>query len=443
MAPRTEKGSKNAAPPDYSKLEVGTKLQASADGVFYAAEVVSVSDSKKRAKAPVKVRYLGYAADYDEWVGADRLKSKALRPPEQAAKGADGKAAKGGRSKEKKSVRTPTEFDPYLNNRVNSMTLTQYIITSTKGDKELAMLANAIQHACKVVTNAIERAGPAGLYGLAGTENSTGDDVKKLDLIADDIWVECLSRSGVCGLLVSEEQEEPIVIKDEAKRGPFCVAFDPLDGSSNIDCNVSVGTIFSVYRRTSPDSQLCTTADILRPGTDIIAAGYCMYGAATELVITFGSGVQRFALDPALGEFLFVSDMKFPKDGGKKIYSCNEGNSLHWDAPILKYVENCKDEGYSARYVGSMVSDVHRTLLYGGIFLYPADKKATKGKLRVLYEGFPMALITEQAGGVSSTGMFKGKLGRILEVNPEHIHDRCPIIMGGARDVNAMLKMYG
>merc|ERR1719382_1988564 len=151
--------------------------------------------------------------------------------------------------------------------------MTQYIIENTKGDKQLAMLMNSIAHACKVVTNAIERAGPAGLYGLAGTENSTGDDVKKLDLIADDIWVECLSRSGVCGLLVSEEQEEPIVIKDEAKQGPFCVAFDPLDGSSNIDCNVSVGTIFSVYRRTSPDSQLCTTADILRPGSECIAAG--------------------------------------------------------------------------------------------------------------------------------------------------------------------------
>merc|ERR1719382_2027591 len=185
--------------------------------------------------------------------------------------------------------------------------MTQYIIENTKGDKQLAMLMNSIAHACKVVANSIERAGPAGLYGLAGSANSTGDDVKKVDLIADDIWVECLSRCGVCGLLVSEEQEEPVVIKEEAKRGPFCVAFDPLDGSSNIDCNVSVGSIFSVYRRTSDASKPCTQADILRPGTEIIAAGYCMYGAACELIITFGStGVQRFALDPALGEFLFV-----------------------------------------------------------------------------------------------------------------------------------------
>lgn len=343
---------------------------------------------------------------------------------------------------EAKTRKSPTEMDPYLLNRVNAQTLTQYIIQATKGDQQLAMLMNSIQHACKVVSNSIEKAGPAGLYGAAGTENATGDDVKKLDIIADDIWIECLQRSGVCGLLVSEEQETAIVIKDKEMRGPFCVAFDPLDGSSNIDCNVSVGSIFSVYRRKSSDNEDCTDADILRPGTDIIVAGYCMYGAATELVITFGKGVQRFAMDPALGEFLFVSDIKMDPSGGKKIFSCNEGNSLQWDPPILKFVGSCKERGYSARYVGSMVSDVHRTLLYGGIFLYPADKKSTKGKLRVLYEGFPMAMITEQAGGVASTGMFKGKLHRILEVMPEHIHDRCPIIMGCERDVSSVLKGY-
>uniref|UniRef100_A0A7S1PXM1 Fructose-1,6-bisphosphatase, cytosolic n=1 Tax=Alexandrium catenella TaxID=2925 RepID=A0A7S1PXM1_ALECA len=346
--------------------------------------------------------------------------------------------------------RKPTEFDPYLfpiNSsmsaaRAQRMTITEYIVKHTENDQELAMLMNSIQHACKVVAYEIGRAGPADLYGLAGVENATGDDVKKLDLIADDIWVECLSRSGVCALLVSEEQEECIIIEDENKRGPFCCAFDPLDGSSNIDCNVSVGSIFSVYRRLSPHSEKATPADILRPGTDIVVSGYCMYGAATELVITFGKGVQRFALDPAFGEFLYVSDMVMDPTGGKKIFSCNEGNSLHWDAPIATYVEECKDNGYAARYVGSMVSDVHRTLLYGGIFIYPADKKSTKGKLRVLYEGFPMAMITEQAKGVSSTGLFKGKLGRILEVKPEHIHDRCPIIMGCARDVNKILSGY-
>merc|ERR1740117_2520524 len=277
---------------------------------------------------------------------------------------------------------------------------------------------------------------------MAGIENATGDEVKKLDVISNTVWVDCLKASGVCCLLVSEEEEQPLIIEDASKRGPFCVAFDPLDGSSNIDCNVSVGSIFSVYRRKSPKDQNADVSDILRPGSEMVAAGYSMFGAATELVITYGQGVFRFALDPAIGEFMFVEEMKVPEGGGKKIYSCNEGNSKSWDQPIKDYVQDCKTKGYAARYVGSMVSDVHRTLLYGGIFLYPADKKSKKGKLRVLYEGFPMAMITEQAGGVASTGMLRGKVQRILEVMPEHIHDRCPIIMGGARDVNNVLSFY-
>lgn len=362
---------------------------------------------------------------YSEGDEVQKLKAK-IAELEAAAAAKDGKVV--------------SEFDQYLQGRSNSaLTLTQYIIQSSEGDQQLAMLMNAIQHACKVCCDSIMKAGPRGLYGLAGDTNSTGDDQKKLDIIADKIWIECLQRCGVCCLLVSEEQEEVCPCDDN---GPFCVAFDPLDGSSNIDCNVSVGSIFSVYRRTSPETQQAKEADILKPGTEIIVAGYCMFGAACELVITFKNGVQRFALDPALGEFVFVSDMMMDPKGGKKIFSCNEGNSLHWDKPIMDAVETFKDTGYAARYVGSMVSDVHRTLLYGGIFLYPADKKSLKGKLRVLYEGFPMAMITEQAGGVASTGMYKGKLQRILEVIPEHIHDRCPIIMGGARDVDAVIKLY-
>jgi fructose-1,6-bisphosphatase I len=331
--------------------------------------------------------------------------------------------------------------DLKMKNRTGAMSMTQSIIESTSGDQELALLMNAIQHASKVTANAIRTAGPAGLYGLAGTENSTGDDVKKLDIIANTVWVDCLKGSGVCCVLVSEEEEEPLFIEED-KAGPFCVAFDPLDGSSNIDCNVSVGSIFSVYRRISSRGTKAKVEDILRPGTECIAAGYCMFGAATELIITYGKGVHRFALDPAIGEFLFVEDMKIPAGGGKKIYSCNEGNQGSWDQPIKDFVKSCKQNGYSARYVGSMVSDVHRTLLYGGVFVYPADKKSKKGKLRVLYEGFPMAMITEQAGGLANTGMFLGKIGRILEVNPENIHDRCPIIMGCERDVEQVLGLY-
>eukprot|EP00397_Hematodinium_sp_SG-2012_P019348 GEMP01019875.1.p1 GENE.GEMP01019875.1~~GEMP01019875.1.p1 ORF type:complete len:341 (+),score=82.55 GEMP01019875.1:59-1081(+) len=324
--------------------------------------------------------------------------------------------------------------------RADALTLTQQIIAVTD-DPQLAMLMNAIQNACKVVADSIRKAGIAGLYGLAGSSNATGDDVKKLDLIANDVWIHCLKKSGVCCVLVSEENEKEIILEETKLTGPFCVAFDPLDGSSNIDCNVSVGSIFSIYRRKTPLGQPATLDDILRPGTELVAAGYSMYGASTELVISkAGFGVTRFSLDPSIGEFVFLENVIIPADGGKKIYSCNEGNSKHWDDAIKKYVEECKETGYSARYVGSMVSDVHRSLLYGGIFLYPADKKSPKGKLRVLYEGYPMAMITEQAKGVASTGRFNGKVQRILEVVPLGIHDRCPIIMGGARDVDRVLS---
>jgi len=418
------------------------------DGLAYTyADMAAYYKTQKYTKAAIKAYWDDEMKPLKK--AKQKAKAKAKKPRKDSA---DMRSEITGLKKQLQAEQEKpvNEFSHYLmpemreGGRYQRETLTQHIITSTKGDQQLAMLMNSIQHACKVVATSIERAGPAGLYGMAGTANATGDDVKKLDIISNEIWVECLQRSGVCCVLVSEENEEAIVIGSDKARGPFCVAFDPLDGSSNIDCNVSVGSIFSVYRRSSPDAGDGSVADILKPGTEIIASGYCMYGAACELIITYQAtpGVQRFALDPAVGEFLYVSEMKVPEGGGKKIFSCNEGNSLQWDAPILDSVEKFKDDGYAARYVGSMVSDVHRTLLYGGIFLYPADKKSVKGKLRVLYEGFPMAMITEQAGGVASTGLFKGKVQRILEVMPEHIHDRCPIIMGAARDVEQVLKRY-
>ncbi|CAD7971050.1 unnamed protein product [Amoebophrya sp. A120] len=346
--------------------------------------------------------------------------------------------------------------DAVFLSRATSKNVTQTFACT--GDNKLALLMNAIQNACKVVAHAIRRAGISNLYGQAGDSNASGDDVKKLDVLANEIWVHSLKQSGVCCLLVSEEEKDAIVVHGEnnnssttASSGEdgnsgacFCVAFDPLDGSSNIDCNVSVGSIFSIYKRLSPMSGKATVDDILRPGTEIVAAGYSMYGAGCELVISAPetiTGVQRYQLDPSIGEFMFIENIKIPSNGGKKIYSCNEGNSKHWDKGIHDFVNYCKENDYTARYVGSMVSDVHRSLLYGGVFLYPADQKSTKGKLRVLYEGFPMALITEQAGGLANTGMFRGKCGRILEVNPEKIHDRCPIIMGCVRDVQMILKM--
>uniref|UniRef100_A0A7S3RE24 Fructose-1,6-bisphosphatase, cytosolic n=1 Tax=Strombidinopsis acuminata TaxID=141414 RepID=A0A7S3RE24_9SPIT len=329
-------------------------------------------------------------------------------------------------------------------NEATFMNLGRWLMENTS-DKELTVLMAQLGLACKATSRACAKAGIAGLFGLAGEVNSTGDDQKKLDVLSDEIFVSALINSGACAVLVSEERDEAIIVPKE-KAGRFCVAFDPLDGSSNIDCNVSTGTIFAVYEKL-PESHLNdpTEADIMRTGNDIVVAGYCMYGAATELVLCFKAlgHVHRFALDPSLGEFIHThSNVQFPANGGKKIYSCNEGNAPHWDEPILNSVQYFKDNGYSARYVGSMVSDVHRTILYGGVYIYPADKKSPKGKLRVLYEGFPMALIVETAGGIGSTGMFNGKIQRMLDLVPSNIHDRCPVILGSPRDVEVVLNMY-
>jgi len=273
--------------------------------------------------------------------------------------------------------------------------------------------------------------------------NSTGDDQKKLDVMSDDMMINALVNSGVCSVLVSEEKEDPIIVPKD-KAGKYCVAFDPLDGSSNIDCNVSVGTIFSVFK--NKEGSEGTVDDLLRSGAECVCAGYCVYSSAVELVFTFqGGGVHGFCLDPTIGEFVHTRiNMQFPKDGGKTIFACNEGNFNYWDEPIKKSIAIFKEgpKPYSARYVGSMVADIHRTLLYGGIFLYPADNKSPKGKLRCLYEGIPMAMITEQAGGIASAGMFEGKIQRVLDIIPDAIHCKCPIIMGGKRDVQIVYDQY-
>jgi len=322
----------------------------------------------------------------------------------------------------------------------DAKTLNRFVMKQSH-DHDLVILMNAIGTSCKLIAAAVQRAGIASLYGLAGEMNSTGDDQKKLDVLADDMMINALVNSGVCGVLVSEEKEEPIIVPP-GRSGKFCVAFDPLDGSSNIDCNVSVGTIFSVYEK-KPGSD-GTADDLLRSGADCICAGYVAYSSAVEMVFTFKGGkVHGFCLDPTIGEFIHTRpEMLFPQDGGKKIYSANEGNSKHWDEPIKNTVEHFKGNGYAARYVGSMVADIHRTILYGGIYLYPADNKSPKGKLRLLYEGIPMAMIIEQAGGIASTGLFQGKIGKVSELVPDEIHAKCPIIMGGKRDVQVLMDEY-
>lgn len=324
----------------------------------------------------------------------------------------------------------------------DALTLNRFVMANTR-DHELVILMNAIATSCKLITSAVQRAGVAQLYGLAGEVNSTGDDQKKLDVLSNDMMINALVNSGVCAVLVSEENEEPIFVPKD-RRGKYCVAFDPLDGSSNIDCNVSVGTIFSVFE--VKEGSEGTVEDLLRSGTECVCAGYVVYSSAVELVFTFqGGSVHGFCLDSTIGEFVHTRpNMRFPEDGGKKIYSANEGNSMHWDAPIQGAVQAFKtgEEPYSARYVGSMVADIHRTLLYGGIYLYPADNKSPQGKLRMLYEGIPMALIIEQAGGIASAGMFGGKIQRVMDLIPDQIHAKCPIIMGGPRDIGVVYDEY-
>ena len=276
-----------------------------------------------------------------------------------------------------------------IRNDTNSVTLSRVAMRATH-DTDFVILLNALGTACKLVSRSVRKAGIAGLYGSAGgQENSTGDVQKKLDVLSNEMFINALYNSGVCSVLVSEENEDPIIVQEDL-RGKYCVAFDPLDGSSNIDCNVSTGTIFAVWPMTHGGAP--TASDILRSGREIVCAGYCAYGSATELIITYGKGVERYTLDPSIGEFILTADKMTLPEVCKTIYSVNEGNYLTWDEPMKKAVDKFRlnKPAYTARYVGSMVADVHRTLMYGGIYIYPADAAKGNGKLRVLYEGFPM-----------------------------------------------------
>lgn len=264
--------------------------------------------------------------------------------------------------------------------------------------------------------------------------------MKKLDIVANENFINTLRFSNKVSVLVSEEDEEPVVLTHN-KDAKYAVVFDPLDGSSNIDCNVSVGSIFGIYKRVDPSKDV-TVADVLQPGSELVVAGYCMYGSSTQMVITIkgcDSGVSIFTLDPAVGEFMLTSKKVTVPAKPKTIYSINEGNWATFPQPVKDFITSCKGAAkpYSLRYVGSMVADVHRTLLYGGIFMYPATTSNPKGKLRLLYECNPMSLLMETAGGKASTGA-----GRVLDVVPTSIHERCPIYLGCARDVEALDALF-
>ncbi|KAK7111299.1 fructose-1,6-bisphosphatase 1-like isoform X2 [Littorina saxatilis] len=321
------------------------------------------------------------------------------------------------------------------------VTLTRYVLQEQRKHPEatgdLTQLLNAILTAVKAVSSAVRKAGIHHLYGIAGSTNVTGDQVKKLDVLANDLFINMLRSSYTTCLMVSEENDHAVEI-DTEMQGKYIVCFDPLDGSSNIDCLVSIGSIFGVYRKVTDGE--AKESDALQPGTKLVVAGYALYGSATMVVLTVGNGVQGFTYDPAIGEFLLTEHNIQCKPRGK-IYSLNEGYEQYWDQATREYVKSKKfpasGKPYSARYIGSMVADVHRTLVYGGIFLYPATTEAPTGKLRLLYEGNPMAFIMEQAGGKASDGT-----KRVLDIQPTNIHERSPIFMGSKEDVEDVEALY-
>jgi len=310
---------------------------------------------------------------------------------------------------------------------------------------DFTLLCHALQFSFKSIAYYIRRATLINLTGLAGSSNTTGDEQKKLDVIGNDLFIAAMKSSGKCRMVISEEEEEAIVFKEPHAR--YVVACDPIDGSSNLDAGVSVGTIFGIYKlpeKVVYAERKVNASDVLLPGTEMVAAGFTMYGASAQLVMTVKGGtVNGFTMDNALGEFILTHpNMRIPKK--RAIYSVNEGNSMYWDDKTRAYFESLKfpkEEGgkpYSARYIGSMVADAYRTLLYGGIFAYPADKKSPKGKLRILYECSPMAMVFENAGGMA----VNSKMQRMLEVKPEHIHDRSGIYMGSYEEMEKVIAAH-
>ncbi len=315
-----------------------------------------------------------------------------------------------------------------------NQTLGEFIIENQMSFKyssgELSTLFNSIRLAAKVVNHEVNKAGLVDIIGNVGEVNIQGENQQKLDVYANEKFIQTLTnRNIVCGI-ASEEEDDFISINslDENHQNKYIVLIDPLDGSSNIDVNVSVGTIFSIYRRVTPVGTPVTLEDFLQKGNQQVAAGYVVYGTSTMLVYTTGDGVNGFTLNPAIGSFyLSHPNMQFPENGS--IYSVNEGNYIHFPQGIKNYIKYCQreedDRPYTSRYIGSLVSDFHRNMIKGGIYLYPKSSLNSNGKLRLLYECNPMAFIAEQANGKASDGYT-----RILDIQPTELHQRVPFICG-------------
>lgn len=294
----------------------------------------------------------------------------------------------------------------------------------------------------KLITRNVSSAGLLDVLGRTGEVNVQGEQVQRMDLYANNVLIHRMERSGVLCAMASEENADLIDIPEHFQRGEYILIFDPLDGSSNIDVNINVGTIFSIHRRLSPSDEPVCMTDVLQQGTKQVAAGYFLYGPSTMLVYTTGQGVHGFTLDPTVGEFLLSHpDMCMPSSAA--IYSINEGNTAYWDENIVaclnsfKSKENPNKRSYSSRYVGSLVADFHRTLLYGGIFMYPADTRSphmAHGKLRLMCEASPLAFVAEQAGGKATDGK-----QRILDIQPTELHQRVPLFIGSSQQVDHLM----
>ncbi len=325
-----------------------------------------------------------------------------------------------------------------LENTNRIITLDEFIIRRQNDFEystgELTALLRDIGVAAKIINREVNKAGLVNILGMDGAQNTSGDVVQKLDIYANQKLIECLQNSGECAGIGSEELDEFVELPRLAHKTPhYVVVFDPLDGSSNIDVNVSVGTIFGIYRRISDPSGGITAEDFLQKGSNLVAAGYVLYGTSTLLVYTTGNGVNGFTLDPSIGEFcLSHRDIKMPKSG--LFYSVNQGYYLKFDVEMRRYIDHCSDMNYGLRYIGSMVSDIHRILFQGGIFLYPNTRKYPRGKLRLLYECAPLAFVVEQAGG---RAISLGR-NRIMEIEPKSMHQNITIAIGSPDTVTEM-----
>ena len=319
------------------------------------------------------------------------------------------------------------------------VTLERFIIGGQKKYPEargsLSSILYDLTLAAKLIAREVTKAGLVDILGQAGRRNIHGEDVKKLDVYANEVIFNALDHTGNLCVMGSEEVEEPIPIPDKFPCGNYALLHDPLDGSSNIEANVSLGTIFSIHRKISKGER-GSLEDLLQPGRRQLAAGYVVYGSSTMLVYTTGAGVHGFTLEPSIGEFLLSHpNMKIP-DPGKKIYSVNEAYYKRWSPGQQRAVDELKDDGFSLRYIGSLVADFHRTLLYGGVFMYPGDVQHMSGKLRLLYECNPLAWLSERAGGAATTGR-----ERILDIEPDELHQRVPIVIGNKREVDLYEKL--